>query len=682
MKRINPVKCIILFLFAVFNPLSLSAGNVADEWALMPRPQKMDMAKGKALRHTDITYIVAEGAAMPVLYGALDRLPRCKSAGAGVRLRLDTLATPDSPEGYVLQVSAGGVDIKSRSEAGLFYGCVTLSQLLATADERGKAVPAMTITDWPQTSYRAVHWDVKHHLDRMQYYYSLIDKLAQWKVNGVIWEIEDKLQYESHPECSAANAISRQEMQALCRYAIERHVEISPLVQGLGHASFILKHHWELRENPASDWEFCPSDERYYELQFDLYRDALEAMPYGRFLHVGGDEISAIGIDERCRQTGLSPFELQMRWLSRVCDFVHDAGRTPIFWDDMPLKYSGLWSVMYGGLSDEEVERRFSTEKLDQAIHLFPKDCIYMRWHYGDPMVPAQLKIMDWYSRQGLRVMGATAAADGGSPFMPRYGSKTEHIGNFCRLAAKNRMEGIFATSWDDGSPHLATVERGFAALGEWGWHPDGRSIQEFKQVHARCHWGLWQGEEAFIDTLEQAAFFFDGALVVEGRRNPAWGTRNHRLLPLPDKDKRGEWSRQWRDRLDAAHQQQQRCEWLRTAIACAKSRARRNRYALDVYEQLCEQFLYPARLLTALEQADASGQPTNSEALLPLLDSLQTVQDNLVAVYSRTRFMQQPNGYVADMNHHNHLAALRHNADWIFLYERDFVAAVRKWLR
>mgnify|MGYP000426196347 CR=1 FL=1 len=29
-------------------------------------------------------------------------------------------------------------------------------------------------------------------------------------------------------------------------------------------------------------------------LQFDLYLDALEAMPYGKYLHVGGDEITAI----------------------------------------------------------------------------------------------------------------------------------------------------------------------------------------------------------------------------------------------------------------------------------------------------------------------------------------------------------------------------------------------------
>ena len=56
------------------------------------------------------------------------------------------------------------------------------------------------------------------------------------------------LRYTRRPEVGAPNAISKQEMQAISRYAKERNIEISPLVQGLGHAGFILKRHWELRK--------------------------------------------------------------------------------------------------------------------------------------------------------------------------------------------------------------------------------------------------------------------------------------------------------------------------------------------------------------------------------------------------------------------------------------------------
>ena len=65
----------------------------------------------------------------------------------------------------------------------------------------------MLIIDYPAISYRAVHFDVKHHLGRMEYYYQEIDKLARYKINAVIWELEDKLRYTRRPEIGAPNAI-------------------------------------------------------------------------------------------------------------------------------------------------------------------------------------------------------------------------------------------------------------------------------------------------------------------------------------------------------------------------------------------------------------------------------------------------------------------------------------------
>ena len=270
---------------------SLSARSLDKTFQLLPQPQSIEVLSGKGFMYNELTFVSAtSGTPVPVLGPLADVLPRNRRSGKGLYLQLSDQHVPDSPEGYVLEVNDKGVAVTARTEAGLFYGCQTLEQLLEDSRDFGREIPRMKITDYPAIAYRAVHLDTKHHLDRMDYYYRMIDRLARYKVN----------------------AISKQEMQALCRYAKERNVEISPLVQGLGHAGFILKHHWELRENPASDWEFCPSDPRTYEVQFDLYLYALEAMPYGKYLHVGGDEITAIGIDDRCKATGKTAFELQM----------------------------------------------------------------------------------------------------------------------------------------------------------------------------------------------------------------------------------------------------------------------------------------------------------------------------------------------------------------------------------
>lgn len=683
------MKILSLLSLCMFFTLNLYARSLDKVFQLLPQPQSVEVRAGKGFMYGELTFVsVARGTPVPVLGTLTDALPRSRRAGKGLFLQLSGQNVPDSPEGYVLEVNGKGVTVTARTEAGLFYGCQTLEQLLEDSRDFRREIPQMKITDYPAIAYRAVHLDTKHHLDRMEYYYRMVDRLARYKVNAIIWELEDKLRFTRRPEVAAPNAISKQEMQALCRYAKERNVEISPLVQGLGHAGFILKHHWELRENPASDWEFCPSDPRTYEVQFDLYLDALEAMPYGKYLHVGGDEITAIGVDERCKATGKTAFELQMIWLKKVCQFAVDHGRVPIFWDDMPLKYAGIWELVLSDKSEEEVAKVWNTDKLDKAVDLFPKECVYMRWKYEDATAPAHQRLLKWYHDKGLKVMGATAAAAGDSPFMPRRNSRSEYVKGFNRLVAENHLEGILATSWDDGSPHLETVWRGFIAQGEFGWNPSARDIETFKRVHAQREYGFRPEDNrmAFLDELEKAIFFFDGALVVSGRRNPAWGTTAFTLMELPDKEKPGTWSESYKDKIAQARIEAGRYEKITEGIKAAKAEALRNRYTLQVYEQTNNLQNYPVRLILALNAYDTAKDEAARKIALSevaeVCDYFDAMRANLELVYSETRFMQQPEGFVSDLNHHNHLSSKTNNSDWWYYYEIPMVRKVRAWMK
>lgn len=683
MKAIFIFGCIVLF------SLQLFAKETHSFFRIIPQPQKIEPLKGKGLRYDELKFVVVrDSAPIPVLGTIINMLPRSKKKGKGVRLVISRKQAPESREGYVLEIGGDGVTITSRDTAGLFYGCQTLEQLLEDSRDFDREIPAMKITDYPGLEYRAVHFDTKNHLDRMEYYYKAIDRLARYKINAVIWEIEDKLRFTRQPEIGAPNAISKQEMKALCRYAKDRNIEISPLVQGLGHAGFILKHHWELRENPASDWEFCPADPRTYEVQFNLYQDALEAMPYGKYLHVGGDEITAIGIDERCKATGKNAFELQMMWLQKVCQFAVEHGRTPIFWDDMPLKYAGVWSIILSDLSGEELEKKWNVEKLDKAIDLFPKECVYMRWNYDDATKPAHIKLLNWYRDKGLKVMAATAASSGNSTILPRENSKIGYIRGFSKLVEENKLEGILATAWDDGSPHMETIWRGFVAQGEYGWNPGGRSVEEFKSAHGQREFGFHPADSlmCFLNDLEKSAYFFDGALVTSGRRNPAWGTGNFTLLDLPDKDKPGEWNVKYKEKVEKAKQVMECYERICQGISKAESEALRNRYTLEVYKQTNQLLAYPSRLIMALgsydQATDAKEKQTALENVYAVCLQFRPMQKSLLEVYSEIRFMENPEGYIKDMNHHNHLAAKTNNSDWIFLYEIPMVNKTVRWIR
>ncbi|WP_329902931.1 family 20 glycosylhydrolase [Porphyromonas pogonae] len=643
---------------------------------ILPHPQKVElMGHGgiyvrqiKGIDDSDID-------SLPILYGDLQSLSSRKSQEKGLKVKLsmsNSSEIPSSPESYILKIKPQGIFIEAKTPAGLFYGCLTLSQLMQDAKDKNLMIPYANIVDYPSIAYRAVQFDVKHHLSMPDYYYKCIDRLAQYKINAIIWEVEDKLGFRRRPEIAAPKNISIEEMKRLCKYAHDRHVEITPLIQGLGHAAHILKHHPELREDPESDFVFCPAEPKTYELQFDLYRDAIDAFPYTRFIHIGGDEVGDVGKDYRCKQLGLSPFELQMMWFNKVCNFVTSQGKVPIFWDDMPWKHMGLGRLLEDSNTPDQVDSLWRRADLDASLKLFPRDAIYMRWRYTDAGDPGNCKILDWYAHNGLRVMGATAASAGDSPFMPRDNGRLPEIKSFSRLISDNKLEGILATAWDDGSPHWETVWRGWIGQAEYGWSGK-RSLDEFQKAYAQREFGpgTSASDWEMIRLLEKSAAFFDGALVKNGHRNPAWGVGKFSLIDLPDSIRPGVWSRSHDSLLTAAHEQLKRCARVKELSAGLRRDARRGQYTVKVLEATNRLFEYPALLLVALERYDASPSSAAREEVERLVRvHFPDMRQHLETVYGETRYMSNPREYKLDMNEKKHLAALSNNDDWLFLYE------------
>ena len=110
---------------------------------------------------------------------------------------------------------------------------------------------------------------------------------------------------------------------------------------------------------------------------------------------------------------------------------------------------------------------------------------------------------------------------------------------------------------------------------------------------------------------MEKAVFFFDGALVTSGHRNPAWGTSDFTLIGLPDKANPGAWSELYEDKIARAKIEADRYEKIAEGIRKAKAEALRNRYTLQVYEQTNNLQNYPVRLILALNDYDTAKDET-----------------------------------------------------------------------
>ena len=161
-------------LYFSFIPASGLTAELPAPFIVLPQPHSVVLLNGKGLEPSSLENVVLKGDFRhPVMGKFLTGLTIAKSAGKGaLTLVLDTSNTTlPSDEGYILTVTQDRAEIMATGEAGLFYGCQTLEQLIEDAVDYHKPVPSCKIIDFPALAYRAVHFDVKHHLDHMHYYY-------------------------------------------------------------------------------------------------------------------------------------------------------------------------------------------------------------------------------------------------------------------------------------------------------------------------------------------------------------------------------------------------------------------------------------------------------------------------------------------------------------------------------
>ncbi len=723
MRNFKITACMFGFLLVISACNQNLQDKLPSPFEIIPKPQKVEITRGESLKYQDLVSLEMTGLTeRPLMGEILSRLVEAKSGEARLSLVVDpALQETDNPEGYVLLIGDGHVEIRSAGEAGIFYGCQTLEQLLEDARDFDKAIPACKITDYPALSYRAVHFDVKHHLDHMDYYYKSIDRLARYKINAVIFEFEDKLQYVKQPLVGGPQAISIDEMADLTKYAAARHIEISPLVQGLGHATFILKHeqYAHLREIPGKCWVFCPADEGTYDVLFDLYSDAMDATPGSKYLHIGGDEIGDIGICPRCKpiadKEGM--MSLNLYWLNRVCDFIVEKGRTPIFWDDMPLKQAGVyestWNIEVNADQAAEVWET-GEAKLENLIQKFPKQCVYMRWNYELGRIPGNIKALNWYKENGLPVMVATAAQTGGLLFPKdnRTGSMSDGgivaIQSFLQLADELEVDGMLCTAWDDDSPHFETYWRGLIASAEYSWAPEGRTLEEFDNAFLQREFGTSAPDyTALYNMLTETATFWSTALLRNGSRNDIsnaltnlqglahWIPEEEKekqqkrtdftdlVIELPDANNPGAWTTLYEERLKDAEEIIENYAVTSEGIDELYDRSTRNRYHWEIFKVLNDFQITTPELLLALRQCDTNDEALRNqgkEEVRVAIEKFKQSWENLKDSYSKTRFIAYPDNFKADR--YFHYASQREDLSWMIQAEELIHAMISDWMK
>lgn len=347
---------------------------------------------------------------------------------------------PDKPDAYVLRILPDGVCIDAASASGVWYGLQTLRQLIA----EDECIPTGEIIDYAAIPLRGFHVDLKGYLPKFERLLDDFRRLAYYKVNLVLLELEDKYDYRCAPEVGVPGAYTFEQLRTLSRHAAALGIEIIPKVQCFAHVDYLLKipRYRHLREGDHP-YQYCPRNDEVFALWRAMATEVMEALAEHRgYFHIGADEADNLGSCPRC--TPYSKADSYLFHVDRCLDFLIARGRTPIMWDDM-------FRDPYCSLGPGEAEK----------ILPLAEKAILNYWSYGYSGNNNTFPFMAEYRRRGARVWGSSAFAscDNWAGSIPHLNIRAKNLDAWLKTALEHNLEAVIATGWSRMTSSTPPIE-------------------------------------------------------------------------------------------------------------------------------------------------------------------------------------------------------------------------------
>ena len=258
---------------------------------------------------------------------------------------------------------------------------------------------------------------------------------AEYGYTAILWEIEDKVRWETCPECVHPDAFSKDEFKEILAEADRLGLEPIPLMQTFGHAEYVLNQtrYSTWREQVGNPTCYCVSRTEVREFQKRWLLEYLDLFgPKVRDFHLGGDEAHAFGSCRVCSKR--NRFDLYVEHLNGLADVLRARGIRPGIWCDMVVK-----------------------DGTQQDADKFPRDITIWFWDYYCGCKYKNL--MPWADRlpmlldRGFRVIFTpTTSCSWDSPFLPRYGDHSLNVDYAANVVRQKGLYGLAVSSW---SVHL-----------------------------------------------------------------------------------------------------------------------------------------------------------------------------------------------------------------------------------
>jgi hexosaminidase len=391
--RFFKVFVLILFMGAVS---ACSQGSIADDTRylsqaavqVIPAPRSVKLTDGVFVIGSEVRVLHSGGESAHVAHffsdlierspGIKTRRERRTQGGAGaIRFEL-TPAASSAKDAYTLSITAAEVRVQASTSSGLFYGAVTLWQLLSAHGE--DALPAMTIEDSPRFAWRGLMIDSARHFQSIDELKQVVDVMAMHKLNVLHWHLTDdqawRLEIKKYPKLTSVGAwrvpagagpaadldpvtgkprfyggyYTQEQARELIAYAADRHITIVPEIEMPGHASAAIVAYPQLGVTGVdggvpADWGVYENlfnvEESTFAFLEDVLTETMAIFP-SEYIHVGGDEAvkhqweNSVRVQQRMQALGVEDAHaLQSYFIQRMEKFLGRHGRRLIGWDEI-----------------------------------------------------------------------------------------------------------------------------------------------------------------------------------------------------------------------------------------------------------------------------------------------------------------------------------------------------------
>ena len=325
---------------------------------LLPQPRQLELGEGYTQLRADALIVVSDRRLLfeaQYLQRGVERyrwewsiVSVANHEGLLIRLQLEERQTAQA---YTLTVRDGEVVITG-DHAGVFYGVCTLLQLI---QNDSAALPQLQIEDSPDIAARGVMLDIsRDKVPTMATLYNLVDQLAALKINQLQLYMEHTFAYQQHQQVwQHASPLTAQEILELDAYCAQRHVDLVPNQNSLGHMERWLKYApyrplSEMEHGFITPWgeprdpsTVDPQDPKSLELFAGLYEELLPNFRSNLF-NVGCDEPWELGQGKSKDAVAARGGRVYLDWMLKLHKLVGEHERQMMFWGDIIVNHPEL----------------------------------------------------------------------------------------------------------------------------------------------------------------------------------------------------------------------------------------------------------------------------------------------------------------------------------------------------